>query len=282
MISINNLQFTYRKSGKQLFSGLSLSMHPGSICGLLGKNGAGKTTLLKLITGLRFSQSGEIKSLGFIPAKRDPRMLQQMFLVPEDLHIPPVTADAFVNLQSSLYPRFDRKSFSEFLKQFEVPEKSNLATLSFGQKKKFLLAFGCAANCPLLILDEPTNGLDIPSKTQFRNLLASVLKPDRSIIISTHQVRDVEGLIDSVIILDEGTMILQEKLSAILSRVIFEQAKDLPSDKLILYSEIVPGGFTFMHQNKTSAESRIDLELLFNAAISKRDTVVKALAGGAA
>lgn len=281
MIRINSLHFSYRKTGKPLFSGLSLSMTPGSICGLLGKNGAGKTTLLKLITGLRFSQSGEIKSLGFVPGRRDPRMLQQIFLVPEDLHIPPVTADAFVTLQSPLYPHFDRNAFASNLRQFEVPQKSNLSTLSYGQKKKFLLAFGCASNCPVLILDEPTNGLDIPSKTQFRNLLASMLSPDRAIIISTHQVRDVEGLIDSVIILDEGIMILQEKLSAILSRVIFEQARDLPSDRLILYSEIVPGGYSFIHANRGAAESRIDLELLFNAAISKRDTVLRILAGGA-
>jgi ABC-2 type transport system ATP-binding protein len=280
MIRISNLNFSYQKSGKPLFSGLSLSVGAGCICGLLGKNGAGKTTLLKLIAGLRFSQSGDIKTLGFVPDSRDPRMLQQMFMVPEDLHIPPVTADAFVALQAPLYPRFDKTAYANYLNQFEVREKSILSAMSYGQKKKFLLAFGLAANTPLVILDEPTNGLDIPSKTQFRNLLAGALKPDRTFIISTHQVRDVEGLIDSVIILDEGAMILQEKLATILSRVSFGQDKEPPRDKAVLYSEIIPGGYSFMCENHDAAESRIDLELLFNAVISKRDPIRKVLAGG--
>jgi ABC-2 type transport system ATP-binding protein len=282
MISIQNLTFSYGSKGAPLFAGLSCTFNPGTCCGLLGKNGAGKTTLIKVITGLRFARSGAVSVLGRNPGLRDPAMLAGVFIVAEDAAVPPVSVSAFVDLYGALYPHFDRSQMQANLAQLEVPGHGRLNTFSFGQKKKFLLAFGLAANCPIFILDEPTNGLDIPSKTQLRAMLASGKRPDRTIIVSTHQVRDVEGLIDSVILLDQGKIILSQTLAAIASRVVFSQGPGVPANETVIYSEAVPGGYSYISANPDKRESRIDLEALFNAAVSNRPTVTAALAGGAA
>ena len=160
MITIKDLSFGYAKQRSRqpyLFSHLDLDLEPGNIYGLLGKNGAGKTTLLKLICGLRFPQEGECRVMDFPPEKRSPGMLEEIFLVPEEFHVPPLVPAVHADIYSVFYPRFDRTALLDFLKEFELPEDKRLSDLSYGQKKKYLLAFGLATGCRLLVLDEPTN-----------------------------------------------------------------------------------------------------------------------------
>jgi ABC-2 type transport system ATP-binding protein len=262
MIKIKDLNFAYPRQ-KPLFNNLSLSVEPGSITGLLGKNGAGKTSLLKLLAGSLRSQSGEISVSGHNPQKREASMLNNVFLVPEEFYFPSISIDDYQKAYSPFYPAFDHEMLSRILKEFELEKTSNLRRLSHGQKKKFLIAFALSTRCGLLILDEPTNGLDIPSKLLFRKILAGSLDENQLVIISTHQVKDVENLIDKIIILDEGHIIFQETIAEISQKVNFVFSTSLDVDGAI-YSETIPGGYRSVTTNG-SAQTEVDIELLFNA-----------------
>ena len=262
MIKIKDLNFAYPRQ-KALFINLSLSVEPGSITGLLGKNGAGKTSLLKLLAGSLLPQSGEITVSDIIPEKRQVSMLNNVFLVPEEFYFPSVTIEDYQKAYSPFYPKFDHGMLDRTLKEFELVKEYNLRRISHGQKKKFLIAFALATKCDLLILDEPTNGLDIPSKLLFRKILAGSLDEKQLVIISTHQVKDVENLIDKIIILDNGNIIFQQTIAEISQKVnfVFSPSNDVDG---AIYSEAIPGGYRSVTPNGT-AETEIDIELLFNA-----------------
>jgi ABC-2 type transport system ATP-binding protein len=262
MISIEKLVYHYPKQPR-LFNDLSLHLGPGNIVGLLGKNGAGKTTLLRLITGLTFPLSGKIDVMGFKPLQRSPAMLNDVFFVPEEYFLPSIAISEYCKGHSLFYPKFDMDMFNRILLKFELWRGANLGNLSQGQRKKFYIAFTLATRCRLLVMDEPTNGLDIPSKILFRKIVASVLTDDQLVIISTHQVKDVENLIDQIVIIDQGRIIFNEPISAISNRLSFSETSSLQHDNII-YSEQVPGGFKIITP-KNGQETIIDIELLFNA-----------------
>ncbi len=211
MLNIEKLLFGY-KGTEPLFAGLSLDIEAGRIYGLLGKNGVGKTTLLKLMVGLLFPHSGSCKMLNTDTKLRIPEILREIYFIAEEFYVPNVTAEEYIKYYAPFYPNFDPKVFAYAADEFEILPNKKLTKLSYGQKKKFLVAFGLATNCKLLLLDEPTNGLDIPSKSQFRKLLASSLTEDKTIVIATHQVRDLEQLIDTVVILEDGQIIYNKEL----------------------------------------------------------------------
>ncbi|MFT7035548.1 MAG: ABC-2 type transport system ATP-binding protein [Cyclobacteriaceae bacterium] len=265
MITINNLKYGYSKKDL-LYEDLSLELQSGSITGLLGKNGAGKTTLLKLLTGLSSPLSGSISINGSIPSQRSQSLLGDMYFVPEEFYLPAISILDYVKANGNFYPRFDEGKMERILAEFGLSNEVKLTKLSHGQKKKFLIAFALATQCRLLVLDEPTNGLDIPSKSLFRKILAGSLDEDQLVIISTHQVKDVENLIDTILILDEGRIVFNHGLGEISERLAFE-ASNSKADEEILYSEAAPGGFRIIRPlNGTPSE--IDIELLFNATIS--------------
>ena len=241
MINITELDFQYGK--KPVLNKLNLKLNKGNIYGLLGRNGAGKTTLLKLISGELYHQQGDIRVQDFIPSERNPDFLSDIFYIPEEFSLPGMSIEQYISLISPFYPRFSTERFYRHMREFELPESpEKLTKMSYGQKKKFLLAFGLASGVSLLLLDEPTNGLDIPSKTQFRRTVASALGEEQIILISTHQVRDMENLIDPLIIIDEGKIMLNASLEEISRKYIMEQIPKgvIPQDAL--YSETIPGG----------------------------------------
>ncbi len=270
MVSIHNLNFSYGNR-KKLFSGLNLELIPGNIYGLLGRNGVGKTSLLKIISGLLFSQSGECRVLGINSMERNPSILSDIYLIPEEFYTPPVTIGQYEFLQSSFYPKFDHKKFLELINEFGLSLRDKLTAFSYGQKKKFLLAFGAATNSRLFILDEPTNGLDIPSKSQFRKLLASSISENRIFIISTHQVRDMENLIDPIIILDDGKIVFNQTMEDISSRLEVSIRQELENEDKILYSEKIPGGYSILSASGNGIDTRVDIEILFNAVIANSE-----------
>src|SRR3989338_7979732 len=227
MIEMNNLSFGYAKNNN-LFKNIELDLKKGGICGLLGKNGAGKTTLLNMIAGLVFPKSGDCRVMGQVPKQRHPNFLSDLYFLSEDLFVPALTIEKYVTFYAPFYPRFDQKLFQNCLKEFALPQQALLTKLSYGQKKKFLISFGLAANCRLFILDEPTNGLDIPSKAQFRKLLASSISDEKLFIISTHQVHDVENLVDSIVLIDEGKIIFQHNLIEVAEALAFIQQSTHP------------------------------------------------------
>jgi ABC-2 type transport system ATP-binding protein len=263
VVEIRNMAFGYGR--KKLFSGLDLTLQPGNIYGLLGKNGAGKTTLLKIICGLRLAQAGSCRVLGWDPGGRPAPLLEEICFIPEELYVPALAPEMFTALNAPLYPRFDHQAFGSFLQEFEIEAGKKLSELSYGQKKKFLLAFGLASRCRLLLMDEPTNGLDIPSKSQFRRLLARAGGTDQVILVSTHQVRDLENLIDPVIILDEGRIVFQQPLREVGIRLRTSIENAEPTDGGALYAEKTLGGWAVLRENPEQEETSVDLETLFNA-----------------
>ena len=272
MIQIENLSFGYGQK-RPLFKELNLSLPSGNIYGLLGKNGAGKSTLLKIISGLLFPTDGTLDVVGFRPKDRYPHFLNEIYLVTEEFHLPSMKIEQYLSLYSPFYPRFNRSLFDEYINEFKLQRDQKLNALSYGQKKNFLLSFGLATDCKLLILDEPTNGLDIPSKSQFRKIVANAIHEDRSFIISTHQIRDMENLIDPIIILDEGKIVFFENYETISKKLSITRQTELPNNNILVYAESYLGAYTVVTENKTMEETSMNLEILFNAVVSNKSKI---------
>ncbi|WP_299701977.1 ATP-binding cassette domain-containing protein [uncultured Pontibacter sp.] len=277
MIQLDNLSFGYSRK-QLLFRNLNLTLREGHIYGLLGKNGAGKSTLLKNIAGLVFPLEGSCQVNGFEASKRYPAMLEDLYFIPEEIYMPAITAKQFVANTAPFYSAFNEEEFYRYLNEFDVPAHAVLSKLSFGQQKKAMVAFGLATNTSLLIMDEPTNGLDIPSKVQFRRIIASALTENRCIIISTHQVRDLDSLIDTLVVLHDREIVLNESLDAIADRLTFTTIANTSGvTSEILYQEESARGQHVILPNVDGAYSKVDMELLFNAIISGNKSITEPL-----
>lgn len=268
MINIKNLSFHYKKKSP-LFNDFSLEVESGHIVGLLGKNGAGKSTLLHLISGLIQPKRGEINVNGFTPFDRNPNYLADVYMVPEEFAFPPISISTYVKAFSPLYPNFDNQKLNNILEEFDLQQPSNLNKLSHGQRKKFLIAFALSTNCKMLVFDEPTNGLDIPSKSQFRKILVSSVTDEQLVFISTHQVKDIDTIIDKVVVIENGEIIYQENIDEITHKLYFDLVPSLTGIGNVLYHEQCPQGQKIIVPASNGNESSIDLELLFNAIINK-------------
>ena len=275
MIEINNVSFGYTRK-KLLYKKLQLTLTTGNIYGLLGKNGAGKSTLLKNIIGLLYPLEGTISVNGHAPARRAPSFLETIYLIPEEVHVPAVTIDRYIDLFAPFYPLFNREQLMAYLEKLEVATADKLSTLSFGQQKKFIIAFALACNTKVLLLDEPTNGLDIPSKKRFRQLIAAVMSEERMIFISTHQIKDLDNLIDQVIIVDEGQLLLNASISAISEKLSFKTVEQIPADRPVLYEEDALKGKAIVVENSGKEQTKINLEHLFNA-ITENPSLAKTI-----
>jgi ABC-2 type transport system ATP-binding protein len=263
MVTIRDLHFAYRR--RPVFSGLSLDLAPGHIYGLLGRNGTGKSTLLRSIGGFLFPQQGEIGVLGYTPGKRQPDFLQRIFLLPEELFLPPLPVRRWVRRQAAFYPRFSQEQFDKAAAGFSLPLDGRLDEISYGQQKKALICFALATNASLLLMDEPTNGLDIVSKSQFRKVMAGAVDADTCIVISTHQVKDLENLIDRVTIIDEGRILFDQTIDAISRTLLFRLSHDPQEAAAAIYSESSFRGNALILPNITGEENAPDLEMLYKA-----------------
>lgn len=223
MITIQNLHFNYGNSAYKVFEDFTLNIPNGKIIGLLGRNGTGKSTLLYLISGLLRPNQGMMLVDGYVSQDRHPEMLQDIMIVPEEIDLPAVSFKDFIRTNRVYYPNFSEEVLHQVLRDFDIPAEFNLTALSMGQKKKVFMAFALATCTKYLLMDEPTNGLDIPSKMQFRRTLASQMNENRTIIVSTHQVHDVEQLIDHVVLI-EGTHLLVDNSTTELSKLALNNA----------------------------------------------------------
>ncbi|HEV2478962.1 MAG TPA: ABC transporter ATP-binding protein [Puia sp.] len=271
MISIANLHFAYRR--KPVFSGLNLELRPGHIYGLLGRNGMGKSTLLRSIAGFLFPQQGSIDVLGYVPRQRQPAFLQRVFLLPEDFYLPPMALERWVALYSVFYPRFDQEQFRRTAAGFELHTDGRLDQMSYGQRKKALICFALATNAEVLLLDEPTNGLDIVSKGQFRKVMAGAVDENKCIVISTHQIKDLENLIDRVTIIDEGKILFDQTIDAIQERLVFRLSYDPEETAGAIYSEDSFRGSALILPNTAGEDSRPDLEMLYKAVMLRGERI---------
>lgn len=274
MVELNDISFGY--DSDKLFTDINLNLKPGNLYGLLGLNGAGKSTLLKLIAGLLFPTAGSLHVLGYEPEERLPSFLSKLFVLPENIVMPTITDKQFIKTTAPFYPRFDHTHIERCLTEFEVPRNRKLNTLSHGQQKKFLLSFGLACKPDLLILDEPSNGLDIPSKGLFRRLVAESLSDDQIFVVSTHQVQDIDSLVDSIIVLHDGNVMLNKNLAELSGQLRMSLSNMRPEQDLsLLYSEQTVGGYASLWIDDTSPDGQLDLELLFKAVIAEPNQFYK-------
>lgn len=261
MITINTLDFSYKNAA--VFKNISLNFKRGNVYGLLGENGVGKTTLLKLICGLQHPTAGTCTIDEFVPSERNPYFLQNIFFLPEEVITDDTTPEKFVKKLGVFYPRYDHEYFLNLMNELEVDATKKFDTLSYGQKKKALLACALSLRTDYLLLDEPTNGLDIPSKALFRKVILQHCTDETTVIISTHQVKDVENLIDPIVILDHDEVLLNATFEEISSKLYFEYGAEKSDDAL--YSEMMPGGYINVLPNNFAMESKVNVEALFNA-----------------
>ena len=261
MITINTLDFSYKNAA--VFKNISLNFKRGNVYGLLGENGVGKTTLLKLICGLQHPTAGTCTIDEFVPSERNPYFLQNIFFLPEEVITDDTTPEKFVKKLGVFYPRYDHEYFLNLMNELEVDATKKFDALSYGQKKKALLACALSLRTDYLLLDEPTNGLDIPSKALFRKVILQHCTDETTVIISTHQVKDVENLIDPIVILDHDEVLLNATFEEISNKLYFEYGAEKSDDAL--YSEMMPGGYINVLPNNFEMESKVNVEALFNA-----------------
>ncbi|MGM0406539.1 MAG: ATP-binding cassette domain-containing protein, partial [Bacteroidota bacterium] len=243
MINIEQLEFSYKRN-KKLFRNLNVDLNEGKVYGILGHNGAGKTTMLKLIAGLLFPKSGQCLVNDFEPKKRNPYFLQDIFYIPEEFEFPSITIEKYIKINAVFYPKFDINIMDDLLNEFELSAISRINNLSFGQKKKLLIAFAISTNCSVLLMDEPTNGLDIPSKSKFRKIIATYFNDDRLFVISTHQVRDLDHILDTLIVIENGEVIFNRTTDEISRNLTFRKVKNTHEASDVLFSDKELGGYT--------------------------------------
>lgn len=273
MIHLNNVTFGYTKR-TPIFKNMNLELTNGHIYGLLGKNGAGKTTLMKMMCGLRFAQEGTVEMFGEPAQWRHPQMLQDFYYLGEEMAAPDLSIRDFVSAYAPFYPNFSQEQMNAYLEQFEMEGLTqHISKMSHGQKKKVFISFALATNVKILLMDEPTNGLDIPSKSMFRKVMAMAADEERLFIISTHQVRDLHSLIDAIIILDGGEIVVAEPVDAITDKLLFKVVNDLAEVPDAIYSEDTLRGIYTVSENHTHEDSKLDIELFFNAVLCNKGKI---------
>lgn len=275
MIKIKNLGFSYGSNA--VLKDISMELSEGRIYGLLGENGVGKTTLLTLLAGLKKTDEGTIDIDGYNPFDRKPSFLSEIYYLPDEVPGTRMSALSFAKDRGQFWTRFDLDKFREIMKILENDENMRMDKMSYGQLKKTYISFALACNSRYLFMDEPTNGLDIPSKAQFRKAISKYTADDSTLLISTHQVRDLETLIDPIIILDRRDVLLNASLDEITEKLYFDYSTTIDPDAL--YSELIPGGCIQVVPNTTGAESKVNLEALFNT-VHKHKELVKNMFNG--
>ena len=272
MIEIKDLAFSYGKT--PVLKSITTTLEEGRIYGLLGENGVGKTTLLTLLCGLKKVCSGSITTDGENPFDRTPTLLQNQFYLPDEVLLVAMKAECFAKERGAFWPDYDHSKFLEIMKEFENDPAKKMNQMSAGQLKKTYISLALACGCKYIFMDEPTNGLDIPSKTQFRSAIMKYTSDDSTIVISTHQVRDLENIIDPIIILDRQDVLLNASVEEITSKLYFDYGTQLHPESL--YSEQLPGGFIQVYPNTTGEDSKINVEALFNA-VHKNKELIKGM-----
>ncbi len=260
MIKIENLGFSYGEN--VVLKNITMNLEEGKIYGLLGENGVGKTTLLTLLCGLKNVKTGSIDIDGHNPYKREPSFLSNQYYLSDEVPEVNMKASDYARRYGKFWEKFDIGKFHEIMTIFENDPEKKMNAMSFGQLKKTYISFALACNSKYIFMDEPTNGLDIPSKAQFRKAVTKYTAEDSVLLISTHQVRDLENIIDPIIILDRQDVLLNATIQEISEKLSFDYSTD--SHPEALYSEMTPGGSIQVYPNTTGEDSKVNIEALFN------------------
>ena len=271
MISIQNLGFSYGES--VVLKDITMSLEDGRIYGLLGENGVGKTTLLTLLSGLKKPKAGKIDIDGQSPFDRNPSLLSEIYYLSDEVAEANLTAIEYASCYGKFWKNFNLGKFVEIMGFFENAPDQKMNQMSFGQLKKTHISFALACSTKYLFMDEPTNGLDIPSKAQFRKALMKYTREDSTVLISTHQVRDLESVIDPIIILDKLQVLLNASIEEINEKLYFDYDSEIKPEAL--YSEMIPGGNIQVMLNTTGEDSKVNIEALFNTVHKHKELTSK-------
>jgi len=273
MLQVENISFSYGRRKPEVLSDFSFSLEKGRVYGLLGKNGVGKSTLLYLMCGLLTPKHGRVLYHGVDTRRRLPETLRDVFLVPEEFDLPAVSLVQFVELNSPFYPNFSKEDMMTYLHLFEMDWNIHLGGLSMGQKKKVFMSFALATHTSLLLMDEPTNGLDIMAKSQFRKFIASGMSDERTIVISTHQVRDIDNVLDHVVIMNNSRVLLDESIVRVTERLAFVESDSPALAEEALYKLPSVQGNSLLLPNREGVETKLNLELLFGAVLADPEKI---------
>ena len=273
MLQVENISFSYGRRKPEVLSDFSFSLEKGRVYGLLGKNGVGKSTLLYLMCGLLTPKHGRVLYHGVDTRRRLPETLRDVFLVPEEFDLPAVSLVQFVELNSPFYPNFSKEDMMTYLHFFEMDWNIHLGGLSMGQKKKVFMSFALATHTSLLLMDEPTNGLDIMAKSQFRKFIASGMSDERTIVISTHQVRDIDNVLDHVVIMNNSRVLLDESIVRVTERLAFVESDSPALAEEALYKLPSVQGNSLLLPNREGVETKLNLELLFGAVLADPEKI---------
>ncbi len=275
MIYCKNVAYSYHGSHEGLldFSIDVCTEDDGRVYGLLGKNGSGKTTLIRLLTGVLMPQKGTVKVHNFESKRRNPHMLREIAIIPEEYEVPPITPKTYERCWSKFYPRFDNKLFAHLQEVLGCPQNKLLENFSMGQKKKFLFAFAIATQAKLLIFDEPTNSRDISGKILFKQIIHKHTTKEQRILISTHQIKDIKDIIDSVIVIDRGNYLLHSRIDTINKAFMAAKTKEAMREQVIYHIPYLDGYMSLIKRTSEDEPTAVDLELFFLAAIENTQSV---------
>ncbi|MEJ6949637.1 ATP-binding cassette domain-containing protein [Natronospora cellulosivora (SeqCode)] len=269
MIHCENLCFEYKK--QSVYENFNWQLNSGSICGFLGPNGAGKTTLFKILTGLMFQNKGEVSVLGHAPKKREESFYKKITYVGEELACPTMSPLEYISICGPLYPNFSKDLFHELSNSFEINEDKDFATFSAGDLRKAWLSIALSCQTELVFLDEPSKGLDINAQAVLRKVLAESAAKESTIVLSTHHVREVEGLLDHITLIDRGGHLRLnarvEDLHKEFTLVHSLTKEQIPAESLA-YQRKASGWTALLKEDSDSPED-IPLELLFTGLCRK-------------
>lgn len=278
LIILKHVSFNYKKH--PLYQDFNVQIDQPGLYGLFGRNGSGKSTLFKLIAGLLFRKTGNIKVVGFDPQQRNPDFLSSIYFVPEEFHLPNLSCDQLATLQAAFYPRFSHDILSTALSVFQIGRDTAFEEMSLGEKKKAVMAFALATRTPVLLLDEPTNGLDIVGRDQFRQLIQQPEQTDRLVLISTHQAHDLEKIISRVLFIDQGRLALSESMDALADKLHMgvTSAEQLSRIADVVYQQEMGGQIAYIAKRLPGqAQQPVQLELLYRALSHQRDAILEAI-----
>lgn len=274
-ISVTDLQFDYRRN--RIYESFSLELSKPAIYGLFGRNGSGKSTLLKILSGLLYPTAGSVEVLGFNPSLRRPDFLQQVYIVPEEFHLPSITMMALLKTHAPFYPAFSIPDFNRYVDIFDLPSNRSFSNMSLGQKKKAVIAFALATNTPILLMDEPTNGLDIVGRSQFKSIIGLPEHAGRTVIISTHQAHDLESLMGHVLFVDNGRIALSASMDALQGALEVGLTDDREIALDSIYYEAFGQQWSYLKRNDGNTNGVVHLELLYKALSNNQNGVLEIL-----
>ena len=207
---------TKRYGSTPVVRGVDLNVEAGRIVGLIGPNGAGKTTVIKSILGLT-SFDGELRVLGLDPRTQRDALMEEVCFIADVAVLPKwLKVSQAVDFVAGVHPRFDRKRAEEFLAKTDIKKDSRVRQLSKGMVTQLHLALILAIDAKLLVLDEPTLGLDLLFRRSFYdNLLNDYFNKERTILVTTHQVEEIENILTDVLFIEHGRIVLNEAMDTL-------------------------------------------------------------------